>query len=325
MRYCARMETPGPPHISVVVPCYCSGEWLGRLTQNLIDTLEGEGSSFEIVLVNDGSPDAVTWPAIVALAESDSRVVGIDLLRNVGQFAALIAGLEEAAGSVVVTIDDDFQHPPREIPKLLEALRSDPDVDCVIGRYEAKRHSRFRNSGTWLMDRFYRRAYGTPAEVQMSSFRAMRRPVVDGMLTFGTVRPVPGALLLQTTARIVNVPVDHERRVEGSSGYRPLRLISSTAQTILNASTAPLRAISLVGIGLSMVAAVALIYYLILALMGRSPVAGFATLVTLVIFFGGATLFSIGLLGEYVARLVIEAGRPPRYLVRASTRDRNHR
>lgn len=318
------MNAESPLAISIVVPCYRSGSWLAEFAAEVTDVMETAGRSFELILVNDGSPDGVTWPAIEAIARADRRVIGVDLLRNVGQFAALMAGLGEASGEVVVTLDDDFQHPPAQIPILLAALDQQPLVDCVIGAYAEKRHPLLRNIGSSIMDVFYRRSYGKPAGLKMGSFRAMRRPVVEGMLSFGTARPVPGALLLQTTQRIANVPVEHHPRREGSSGYGAIRLITSTLETMLNASTAPLRSISLLGIGISFFSVLAMIYYLALGFAGRVTVAGFTTLVLLVTFFGGATLFAVGLLGEYVARLVVEVGRPPLYLVRATTRDRNH-
>ena len=153
----------------------------------------------------------------------------------------------------------------------------------------------------------------------MTSMRAMRRSVVDGMLTFGTVRPVPGALLLQTTNRVTNVSVSHHPRSQGKSGYKIGRLIAATFDTVINSSTAPLQMIALLGMALAGVSALMVIFYLIMGLVKDRPAPGFTTLVLLIVFFGGATLFAIGVVGEYVSRVVAETTRPPRYLIRAHT------
>lgn len=296
----------------MVIPCYGSGTWLPDLVHEISKTLAG--TSHEIILVNDHSPDVETWQAICRLADELPSVVGVDLAKNAGQFAALMCGLTEARGERVITMDDDMQHPPSEISKLIEAL--DEDTDVVIGKYEEKQHGRLRNLGTMVMDRIFSNTYGKPRDLKMGSFRILRRNVVDTMLSFGTVRPVPGALILQSTARIKNVSVEHRDRPVGKSGYSLRKLIGSTLDNIVNASTGPLRLISGLGLLSAGMAAVAMTFYLSRALITDSAVPGFSTLVLLVSFFGGATLLAIGVLGEYVVRLVIEAGEPPVYAVR---------
>lgn len=304
---------PSRPEYSVVIPCYGSGTWLPSLVKDITEVLHA--SPHEIVLVNDHSPDDVTWPTIVALAEEYPNVVGIDLAKNTGQFAALMCGLAESRGELVITMDDDFQHPPQEIPRLIAGL--DDETDVVIGGYEEKRHAGVRNLGTRIMDRIFRVTYGKPPDLRMGSFRLLRRRVVDTLLSFGTVRPVPGALILQSTARIKNVTVEHNAREEGSSGYSFRRLIGSTLDNIINSSTGPLRAISVLGFLSAALAAAAMAFYLLRALFADVAVPGFSTTVLLITFFGGATLLAIGVLGEYVVRLVIEVGRPPLYTVRS--------
>ena len=308
------------------MPCYRSGEWLPELTSRLSAVLDDAvDGSFEIVLVNDGSGDA-TYATIASLAAADGRIFGIDLLRNVGQFRALVAAMDAASGEIIVTMDDDLQHPPEEIPKLLAALDADPDLDAVVGRYgSGKKHSRVRNVGSRLMDLIFRSSYGKPADLAMTSLRAMRRNVAEGMVSFGTARPVPNALLLQTTSRIANVEVEHQARPYGSSGQPFMRLVNSVFDNLINASTTPLRFISGLGLVTSFAALCLLVFYLLRSLTGAIDAPGFATIVLLIIFFGGAILLAIGVLGEYVSRLVSESVAAPRYLVRATTRDRDAR
>lgn len=312
------MNDTGRLAVSVVVPCYRSGAWLDELVHRVVAVLEGAvGGSFEIVLVNDDSGDE-TWEVIEKLAAEDTRIRGIDLLRNTGQFRALACGLAHSSGDVVVTLDDDLQHPPEEIPKLLDELDRRPDLDAVVGDYGDKRHSMIRNLGTKLMAAIFSSAYGKPKDLKMGSFRALRRPVVEAMLEFGTIRPIPGALLLQTTRRISNVRVEHHTRTKGSSGQSMRSMVGSVLDNVLNSSTVPLRLMSAFGFLIAGIAAILLVFYLVRSIVG-SVLPGFTTLVLLTAFFGGTTLLAIGVLGEYVARLVAEATRPPRYVVRATT------
>lgn len=303
-----------PPEYSVVITCYRSGQWLGELVDRVSDVMSM--MDHEIILVNDSSPDDVTWAAICNAAEENHKVRGLDLARNVGQFAALMCGLEASRGQFIITLDDDFQHPPEEIPKLIAGLTE--EVDVVIGAYGQKQHGGFRNLGSRLMDQIFR-SFGKPEDLKMGSFRILRRSVVDTMLAFGTVRPVPGALILQSTRHIRNVDVDHHQRSRGSSGYSVRRLVTSSIDNIVNASTAPLRLISGSGLLIAGLAAAAMIFYLLQALFADRAVPGFSTTVTLITFFGGATLLAIGVVGEYIARLVAEAARPPLFSIRERT------
>ncbi len=299
-----------------MICCYNTGPRIVELLDRIEAVLSARGGQYEVVLVNDASPDPETWPAIEKSALERSTVRAIDLMANVGQFRALICGLESARGEIIITLDDDLQHPPEEIPKLLDALAADHDLDVVIGTYGSKRHSRFRNAGTRLVDAIYRRAYGKQSELRLTSFRAMRRPVATAMTAHGTVRPIPGALLLQTTSRIENVPVEHHDRADGRSGWRIRRLAAATLDTIVAGSVLPLRAISGFGLMIAGVASLLGLGYLLAYLLGVVRAQGFTTLVLLLILFGGMTLASIGIVGEYLARVVAEVTGEPRYRIR---------
>jgi polyisoprenyl-phosphate glycosyltransferase len=278
--------------------------------------MEPSGRPFELILVNDASPDEVTWPAIRKLAASHPEVIGIDLMGNVGQFRALLCGMEASRGDLVVTMDDDLQNPPEEIPKLLAAIDDDPGLECVMGSYAEKRHSGVRNLGTRLVSRIYRSAYGKPKDLQTTSFRVLRRSLVAAVLSHRTVRPVIGALILQSTSRIANVEVAHHPREQGGSGWRLGRLIGATVDNVVNASTAPLRFVSLTGITIAGLSFLLAAFYFVRGLLGQIGVAGFPTTVVLIVFFGGSILAAIGLVGEYVVRIVTEVTGPPRYVVR---------
>lgn len=131
---------------SIVIPVYKSGQWIPELCERIRESM-GE-REFELILVNDNSPDSVTWPSIIEVSKNYPFVRGFDLLYNVGQFRAIIYGISEAKGDFIITMDDDLQHPPEEIPKLISAMENSPDMDCIIGAYKDKKHTAFRNLGS---------------------------------------------------------------------------------------------------------------------------------------------------------------------------------
>lgn len=301
--------------ISVIIPCYCSANWIPELVDRI---LASTNRPTEIILVNDASPDAgETWNAIKSL--DIPNVSGIDLQFNTGQFSALLCGMDRAKGDVIVTMDDDLQHPPEEIQALLSVLNRRPDLDCVIGRYQTKKHGVIRNLGSSLVRAIYHRASGKPKHLTMGSFRAMRRSVAEAMVRHRTNRPVFGPILLASTKRIENVDIQHHARPYGKSGYRLRQLVRTTLDNLFDATTAPLRAFSIMGILIAMGSAGFGVAYLYRYLEGGIGVPGFTTNVLLISFFGGITLLGLGLIGEYIDRIVREVRGPPRWHIRETT------
>lgn len=300
---------------SVVIPCYRSGAWLPQLVERIWSTMTALAEPFELLLVNDASTDD-TWRVIEQLCRGQPGVRGFDLLSNAGQFRATICGLEHARGEFIVTMDDDLQHRPEDIPKLIRAIQTDPEIDCVVAAYTRKRHGAIRNLGSALYHRLEAALYGGRPGLKMTAFRVMRRPVALAICAHRTARPVLAALLLGSTRRIVNVEVDHQARPRGTSGYRPARLIGVLRDTLIAGSMAPLRLVSVIGFTTAAVSAGLALWHLSRFLMGKISVPGFTTQVLLITFFGGLTLLSIGLLGEYVARILAEVSSPPRYQLR---------
>ena len=300
---------------SVVIPCYSSGAWLETLVKRIMAVVDARCEPFEIILVNDASPDN-TWSAIRSLADRYRCVRGLDLLSNTGQYRSTLCGLEHARGKFIITMDDDLQHPPEEIPKLVEAIMAGGDCDCVIASFRSKRHSVLRNFGSLVMGRVFQTLYGKPAAVQATGFRIMRRVIAQALCAHGAVNPNVNALLFQTTRRIANVEVEHHPRAGGRSGYGLLRLARIAADNVLSVSTLPLKCVSLLGLAAAAGGMLLGVFYLVRYLLGFIGAPGFATLVLLILFFGGMTLFSVGLLGEYVIRIMEEVKRRPRYFVR---------
>ncbi len=236
---------------SIVIPVYNSGAWLPELVERVGRVMDRIGQPFELILINDASPDVVTWPAIEKVAARHPWVRGVDLFFNTGQFRATLCGLSEARGEFVVTMDDDLQHPPEEIPKLIEAIEKEPRTDCVFGRYEQKKHSGFRNVGTRLMSSLLWLLYEKPTGLEITSFRVMSRKLVDGILSCRTAHPQLGPMILRLTKNASNVKVCHEQRSFGRSGYQIGKLLAETLRSVINASTFSLRLVSLLGMVLS--------------------------------------------------------------------------
>lgn len=300
---------------SIVIPCYCSAAWLPELVDR-IDEVMREYGRFEIILVNDRSPDNKTWATIVELAGAHDFIRGLDLLYNVGQFRATLCGLEHAGADFVLTMDDDFQHPPEELPKLIRALQENPGVDCVMGSYRAKRHSALRNLGSRVMKAIMNRLYGKPAAVTTTSFRIMPASFAKTLTLYRIAHPQLGPLILSVTKNILNVEVEHHPRKQGSSGYGLMRCINETFHSVINASILPLRWFSLLGFLTAGAAFVLGVCYFIRWAVGGIGVAGFTSLILAISFFSGMLLAGIGVLGEYIGRLIQEVTGMPRYEVK---------
>ncbi|MGH0033411.1 MAG: glycosyltransferase family 2 protein [Myxococcota bacterium] len=301
------------PRVSVVVPVYRSARTLPELVRRLAAVLDAEGLSHELILVDDGSPDE-SWSVLREIHEEmPDRVVAVELMRNFGQHNALMCGLGRARGEVVVTLDDDLQHPPEEIPKLLGAL-DERGLDLAYGLYDTKRHDRWRNAGSWLLTSLYMWLF--QVDVPFASFRAIRRDLVRSVLTYSLNFTFLDGLLAWNTARIGAVEVEHAERSEGASGYSISKLLRLSLNLLTNFSLIPLQFVSLVGllaatggIGLGLV-------FLVAALTGRMEVPGYASTIVAVLMLGGVQLLALGIMGEYLGRVHLNINRKPQYVER---------
>lgn len=301
--------------LSIVVPSYRGRESLPVLLERLRTLLGGRGQRYEVIVVNDASPDD-TWQVLQQLAPEHPELVAIDLLHNHGQMLATFCGLEHARGELVATMDDDLQQVPEELGVMLDALIEHPDWDAVVGAW-AYDQGPLRDPGTWLHTRLDRLAYRTPKGLRKTSFRLMRRPVVEAILSHGTRVPVIGALLRQVTNRVHNVEVKHAPRAFGRSGFAfgaGMRLVLTN---FMQGSTLPLKLLAWLGLPSALLAGVLGLTFIARWLMGSATPVGWASLFVAIVFFGGAALFGIGILGEYFHLMLQEVQRPPRWIVRA--------
>jgi glycosyltransferase involved in cell wall biosynthesis len=298
--------------LSVVVPTYRSAPVLGELLDRLRATLADV--DYEVVIVNDASPDD-TWERLEALAPRHPELVAVDLLANRGQALATLCGVAHARGDLVATMDDDLQHPPEELPRLLEALAANPDWDAAVGTWPRDR-GLIRGVGSWLFGRIDRLAHGTPKGFRHTAFRVMRRPLAEALLSHESRTPLFGPLLTQLSNEVHNVPVAHDARPHGGSTISLRRATSSVAANLIHGTTLPLRLLSYLGLLSAVVALVLAAVFFIRWLAGADTPPGWTSVFMATVFFGGAALFGLGLLGEYVGLIIQEVRRPPRWSVR---------
>ncbi len=304
-----------PLDVSVVIPTYRGADSIKELLRQVDSTLTATGLTFEIVVVNDASPDS-TWTVLSEMSDiypGTLRV--IDLLNNHGQAVATMCGLAHTRGEIVVTMDDDLQHPPEEILSLLDALQDHPEWDAVIGSWD-RDHGMLRSLGSTVHARLDQLAYGTPKGFRLTAFRALRRPVVDALVQNETRTPAINPLILGSAQHVRNVPVEHRERSHGSSTFTMRGGVSHTMQNFFQGSTLPLRLLSQFGLIASLGAILIAFYQLIRWALGASTPAGWMSSFIATLFFGGAILVGIGLLGEYVSLLMKNATMPPRWNVR---------
>lgn len=301
---------------SIVIPVYNSEKSLEILYQRIATVFDEKlKAPFELILVDDCSTDA-SYEVVRRLALVDSRVRGVQLAVNHGQQKAVLCGFHYVTGDYVITMDDDLQHPPEEIPVLISKIEESDDIDVVIGIYDSKKHGPIRRFGSWLMDLSSDIIYKKPRDLQLTSFRLMRRYVADNLNRISISCPTVGPLLLQTTKRIVNVRVRHDERQFGRSGYTFSKLVSAFYRNMITNSNLPLKLVQDVGIVNLFSCGILIVYYLIRYYSNGIGIAGWTTTIILLLFFGGMTLFSIGVLGRYLTSIMLETKKYPAFFVR---------
>jgi glycosyltransferase involved in cell wall biosynthesis len=308
-----------PSTISVVIPVYNGALTLRPLCDRLLAVLHSLEMRFEIILVNDGSRDG-SWPLIRALTREHAGIIhGVDLMRNYGQHNALLCGIRMARHEVIVTIDDDLQQPPEDMPLLLDRLNQPPGYDVVYGVPSSQQHGTWRNAASRTAKAALRNFFGADTGPIVSAFRVFRSTLKPAFDDCQSPLLSVDVLLTWATTRFGTVAVRREPRVAGESNYKLGSLIRHTFNMLTGFSVVPLQLTTLAGIGLIVVGIAALAYVTGKSVVTGRSVAGIPFLASMITIFSGAQLFSIGIVGEYLGRVHMKAiGKPP-YLVRTLT------
>ncbi|HEY0198045.1 MAG TPA: glycosyltransferase family 2 protein [Rhodanobacter sp.] len=303
------------PSVSVVVPVYGGSAALPELCRRLDQTLRSAGLSYEVILVDDRGQNEA-WAAICSIAAKYSQVRGLRLGRNFGQHAATICGIAHARGEWIVTMDDDLEHPPESVPDLLAA--GDEDHPLVYGVFEKRTHAAYRNMSSELMRRMLKRAFPDLNE-DYCSFRAIHAPLAKQLDRFGLNRPYIDGMLSWMTSSTRSIRVPHEQRQHGESTYTMRKLVSHAANIFVTFSYLPLRIATFSGAALAAINFLYLLYVIYGRLSGSIVNPGYASLMSVVLFACGIQLLILGVVGEYVGRLMGATFRRPVYVVDCQT------
>ena len=306
---------------SVVIPVFNSEQSLPLLIERLQPVLEELKTSFELILVNDASRDQ-SWDLIESLVENHSWIQGISLMRNYGQHNALLCGIRAANHEIIITLDDDLQHPPEEIPKLLNKLLLEK-LDVVYGTPENERHGLFRDMASVITKWALQNAMGADIAQKVSAFRVFRTRIRDAFTNYSGPFVSIDVLLTWGTTKFSAIPVRHEARQLGTSNYTFRKLARHALNMITGFTTLPLRMATFLGFGFSVFGLCILLYVLINYLIRGSAVPGFAFLASSIALFSGVQLFALGIIGEYFARMHFRLMDRPAYIVRESYKKTN--
>lgn len=300
--------------ISFVIPCYRSEHTIEPVVAEIIDTMKGLAEyGYEVILVNDCSPDG-TYEVIRKICEKHNNIIGISLSKNFGQHAAIMAGLRKSTGDIVICLDDDGQTPACEAGKLIYAIENGSDV--AYAGYDSKKHSAFRNFGSRINDIMTRVMLGKPKDLQLTSYFAAKRFVVDSMLEYENSYPYVIGLVLRATKNIKNVPVHHRRREIGRSGYTMGKLFSLWFNGFTAFSIMPLRIATITGVLFAAAGFAYGIYTVVKKFVNPAVPLGFSSLMAAVVFIGGMMMIMLGLIGEYIGRIYISINNSPQYVIR---------
>ena len=298
--------------LSVVIPVYRAERILPDLYRQLTAALEESGSEFEIIFVEDGGVDG-SWSIIADLVRADHRVRGLRMSRNYGQHNALLCGIRAAQHEIIVTMDDDLQHPVSEIAPMLAALT--PEYDVVYGAPQTEQHGVLRNVASRLTKAALTSAMGAETARNVSAFRVFRTRLRDGFHDYRSPFVSIDVLLTWTTTRFTAIRVRHVPRATGESGYTVGKLIRHALDLMTGFSTLPLQIASLAGFVFMLFGLSVLAWVLIHYILYGSAVPGFAFLASIIAIFSGVQLFALGIFGEYLARMHFRSMDRPTYVI----------
>jgi glycosyltransferase involved in cell wall biosynthesis len=302
------------PEVSLVIPVYNGS----RTIEPLVECIQMifAAKPFEIILVNDGSEDESEMICSDLAAKFPRTVTFLNLSRNFGEHNAVLAGLCHAGGQYVGVLDDDGQNPPGEILRMLEELKR-KNFDVVYGRYVEKKHSWFRNAGSWFNDKVATFLLQKPKNLYFSSFKVMNRFLVNEIIKYRGAYPYTDGLIYRTTRKIGQIPVEHRPNLSGPSRYTFRKLVRLWLNMFLNFSIKPLRLSVYIGLFTSCLSVLALIgIFIDKVWIEPGWPAGIPTVLASIVLFAGVELMILGLIGEYLGRLYLDHSGTPQYVVR---------
>jgi undecaprenyl-phosphate 4-deoxy-4-formamido-L-arabinose transferase len=307
-----------PCALSIVIPVYRSAPILEQLVVQIHAEIQKENLAdrFELVLVNDASPDN-SWEVIHNLSRSYDFIRGIALRRNFGQHNAIMAGLNHARGELVVLMDDDLQHPPQAIGEIL--LKLNEGYDVCYTQYLNRQHAAWKKWGSRFNDWVASRLLDKPDGLYLSSFKGLRQDVVQEIIRYDGPYAYVDGLILDVTRNITSIDIVHQERLSGEGNYNLRRSLSLWLKMATSFSVLPLRLATYTGFALAAVSLVMLIYVVTQKLLHPELPAGWASLIATILFIGGIQTLCIGVIGEYIGRAYLKLNRKPQFVIASTT------
>lgn len=297
---------------SVVVPCYNSENSINELAFRIKKIfIEKIKESYEIIFVDDCSPNPNTWKTIEDLTQLNQEIRAFRLTRNFGKPGALMCGYQYSRGGYVIIMDDDLQHMPEDIPFLIEKK----EHDIVMARFKRKRQNGISRFGSWLWNWLMYLLIDKPKNIYISPFNLVNRSVINALIKIKSPRPMIGALYLHITKDIIMVDVHHMQREFGKSGFTFIKRLSQFSNLVINNSSILLRAVAHFGILISVLSVIGTIWLILRWYIYGNILPGWTSLMVVVVFLGGLTLFSIGIIGEYLYRILNGLEGRPSFIV----------
>lgn len=297
--------------ISIVIPVYNSSENLLELSLQIDSCLKS--LSYELIFINDASIDN-SWDIINQIADSNDKVVGINLRKNCGQDNTIIAGLRQSSGDIVVIMDDDLQHSPSDIIKLYSACKDGFDV--CYANFRSKKQSILKNVGSSINGAVAKALLSKPAGIYLSPFKAIRREIVNEIIKYESPYTYIDGIILDITSNLTQVDVEHFERRKGKSNYTLKKSASVFFRLFTGFSIVPLRIATYLGLAITLLGFVLIFKYLYDYFILKDFIEGWTTLVILIIFFGGLVLTTLGLIGEYIGRTFLSITKKPQYTIK---------
>ena len=303
--------------ISFVIPCYNSTHTIEKVVDEIEQVMREKlfDYLYEIILVNDGSPDGTTFGSIKKIVTEHKYIKGINLSHNFGQPSAVMAGLNKADGDYVVCGDDDGQTPFIELPSLFQKIKE--GYDAVEAKYAVReKRTLFRKVGTILNESMATWLIAKPKGLELTTYWVIKRFVVDDMVTYDNPYPYLGGLILRCTQNVCNVDVTHRDRLTGKSGYSFRKMADLWLNGFTSFSVKPLRLMSWLGVLLAMGGFAYGIYIIIRKLLDSNINAGYSSTMSVMVFMFGILFFFLGLIGEYVGRIYISLNNAPQFIIK---------
>lgn len=300
---------------SIIIPVYNSETTLWELYSRIKNVFLKIASPYEIIFIDDFSTDN-SYTVLKEIHEKDTNVRIIRLSRNFGQHNALMCGFNHAQGNYVITLDDDLQHPPEEIPKLIDAIENDSNCDVIIGRPIKKEHTLIRNFASFWGNCVNSYIYSKPMHLKMGSFRILKKEIIDELIDIKIPNPTIGPLILSITKNIKNIPIIHMSRKSGSSQYSIKRIIKIIFDNLTYNSILPLKVVGFFGFFIALLSTLYGFYLIIKYFTYGTSLIGWTSLIVVNLFLFGVTISTIGLISIYLIQIINATNGSKQYIIK---------